>query len=450
LTHSDKARDRSQRAVEMLGSAIDTKITELTESNRQLKRKIFDLYTIFEISRNFNAVLDYEVLVDTFLLTSLGQMGVSSAALYLAAPSDNQALTLVESKGVAHEEWATQTIRTDGEPAAFLLNETRPHATADLKQRFGDVPERLILDIFPGGLAIPLIFQSQLKGILFLGGKVSGIAFASDDMDFLSTLANQFVVAVENARLYQSERQALRDLKEAQRQLVLTERLAAIGELSAKIAHEVNNPLSIISNYLHLCERSLNDPGAAHRHLEVVRQELSRIARIVRQLLDFHRPPKSERVKVQTTEIMDSVLGLVEYQLQKKQISVSRQYDDSPPPVIGSPEQLKQVFLNLIINARDFMPEGGRLTVEIKKADTYVRIAVSDTGPGIAEEHLPRVFEPFFTTKTDGSGTGLGLSVCYGIISEHGGRIEASNLPEGGGCFAITLPAAETDGKDLA
>jgi signal transduction histidine kinase len=289
-----------------------------------------------------------------------------------------------------------------------------------------------------------------LKGILFLGGKVSGVPFAADDMDFLSTLANQFVVAVENARLYESEKQALADLKEAQRQLVLTERLAAIGELSAKIAHEVNNPLSIISNYLHLCERTLNDPDTSRRHLEVVRQELSRIARIVRQLLDFHRPPKSERVEVNVADIMDNVLGLVEYQLQQKQISVSRRYDDLLPPVIGSPEQLKQVFLNLIINARDFMPEGGRLTIEIGKADTNIRIAVSDSGPGIAEEHLPRIFEPFFTTKKDGAGTGLGLSVCYGIVSEHGGRIEAGNLPEGGGCFTVTLPAAAPDGKDIA
>ena len=450
MTQSDKAKDRSQRAVEMLGSAIDLKITELTESNRQLKRKIFDLYTIFEISRNFNAVLDYDVLVDTFLLTSLGQMGVSSAALYLLDAPEAGTLTLAESKGITHEEQATRTIRIDGALALFLLTEARPFTTADLAGRFADRPERVILDMFPGGLVIPLIFSAQLKGLVFLGGKVSGIPFALDDMDFLSTVANQFVVAVENARLFQSEKRALLELKEAQRQLVLTERLAAIGELSAKIAHEVNNPLSIISNYLHLCERSLNDPEASHRHLEVVRQELSRIARIVRQLLDFHRPPKAERVEVQTTEVMDSVLSLVEYQLEKKRIAVSRRYDGSIPAVIGSPEQLKQVFLNLIINARDFMPEGGRLTIEIETADNNVRIAVSDTGPGIAEEHLPRIFEPFFTTKEDGSGTGLGLAVCFGIISEHGGRIEAHNLPEGGSCFTITLPAVDTRGKDPA
>ncbi|MDD4052045.1 MAG: ATP-binding protein, partial [candidate division Zixibacteria bacterium] len=342
-----------------------------------------------------------------------------------------------------------RAIRLEIPSAAFHLNETKPYTTADLGRRFADGPERIVLAAFPGGLAIPLIFQAQLKGILFLGGKVSGIPFATDDMDFLSTLANQFVVAVENARLYESEKRALAELREAQRQLVLTERLAAIGELSAKIAHEVNNPLSIISNYLHLCERTLNDPETSRRHLDVVRQELARIARIVRQLLDFHRPPKSERIEVQTADIMDNVLGLVEYQLQQKHISVSRRYDDSLPPVMGSSEQLKQVFLNLVINARDFTPDGGRLTIEIKKVDTYVRIAVCDSGSGIADEHLPRIFEPFFTTKEDGAGTGLGLSVCYGIVSEHGGRIEASNLPEGGSCFAITLPVAETDGKDL-
>lgn len=441
MKEETKARERSHRAVELLGSAIDFKVDELTESNRQLKRKIFDLYTIFEISRNFNSVLNYETLVDSFILTSLGQVVSSTAALYLLPEEGGDKIVLVKSKGLTHDEVPSEFERT-GRLADYLLAMSKPIKTAELTKRFALTDDSKLLVLFPHGLAIPLIIKSQLKGILFLGGKVSGAEFANDDIEFLSILANQFVVALDNARLYESEKLALDELKNAQKQLVLRERQAAIGELSAKIAHEVNNPLSIISNYLHLCDRTLNDPGKSREYLEVVHQELSRIAGIVRQLLDFHRPIKAEKAPVRVDVIIDEVLGLVERHLAEKKIVLVRKFAEFVPMIDGSPEQLKQVFLNLIINARDFMPEGGQLILEIKDMGKTIEVVFSDTGPGIPEEALPKLFEPFFTTREDNSGTGLGLAVCYGIISEHGGRIDAGNVPEGGARFVITLPVS--------
>lgn len=437
-----KAKERSQRAVELLGSAIDVKISELTQSNRQLKRKIFDLYTIFEISRNFNSVLNYKTLIDSFLLTSLGQVLASSAAVYLPPTGNSPAMSLAQSKGLSREDMVAGQIDRNGRLATYLTAVARPVTVAELGERFADAPEFQPIAAFHDGLVMPLIIKSELRGILVLGGKVSGVGFAADDIEFLSILSNQFIIALENARLYESEKQALQDLTVAQKQLVLSERLAAIGELSAKIAHEINNPLSIISNYLLLCDRTLNDPRQSRDYLGVAREELTRIARIVRQLLDFHRPVKVEKVPIRIKEVVDSVVNLVEWQLVERRISVERLADEPLPVVIGSPEQLKQVFLNLIINARDFMPDGGQIRIEISGDETGVRVSFTDGGKGIPEEHLPRIFEPFFTTKEDGSGTGLGLSVCYGIIADHGGRIEASNAPAGGSRFVITLPAA--------
>lgn len=448
MRREDKARERSQRAVELLGSAIDIKINELTESNRQLKRKIFDLYTIFEISRNFNSVLDYQTLVDSFLLTSLGQVGAASAALYLPRTENPRLLALAVVKGLSDSSGAGGTIPLNSRMATYLTAVARPVTVPNLAERFAESPEFKPLTVFGRGLIIPLIIKSQLKGILALGAKISGVGFTPDDIEFLSILANQFVVALENARLYESERSALRELRIAQKQLVVTERQAAVGELSAKIAHEVNNPLSIISNYLHLCGLALDDKEKARDHLDIARQELSRIARIVRQLLDFHRPQTTERVALNITEIIDDILVLVELQLIEHRIDIERLTDDPLPTVVGSPEQLKQVFLNLVINAKDFMPDGGRLKISITGEDSHVKIRFADTGPGIREEHLPRVFEPFFTTKEDSSGTGLGLSVCYGIIKEHGGRIVAGNGPDGGAYFDIFLPIHSGDGVD--
>jgi signal transduction histidine kinase len=441
LKKDKDAQQRSQRAVELLGSAIDVKMNELTESNRQLKRKIFDLYTIFEISRNINAVLNYRTLVDSFLLTSLGQVGASSAALYLPHESRLNRLTLEASKGLSNEDEALGNVDLKGRLATYLKAMAKPVMVAELSERFAESKDFSFLSVFQNGLIIPLIMQSDLKGLLALGRKVSGVGFAADDIEFLSILANQFIVALENARLYESEKKALKDLRIAQRQLVLTERQAAIGELSAKIAHEVNNPLSIISNYLHLCRRNLEDP-----HLEVARQELSRIARIVRQLLDFHRPRKAEKEPVNVGELIDDILALVEWQLVERKIDIERLADDSLPQIIGSAEQLKQVFLNLVINARDFMPDGGKLKITVSNHDPELKIKFVDTGPGIPKEYLSRIFEPFFTIKEDATGTGLGLSVCFGIIKEHGGTIIAGNDPEGGACFEISLPVKSDDG----
>jgi len=447
LKRESKAKERSQQAVELLGSAIDIKISELTESNRQLKRKIFDLYTIFEISRNINSVLDYETLVDSFLLTSLGQVGASSAALYLPQNGENERLVLAVSKGITDESRVRGEIDLKGSLSDYLQSAAKPLPVSEISERFSDLPEFSLLRLFPNGLVIPLIMQGELKGILILARKVSGVGFTPDDIEFLSIMANQFVVALENARLYESEKKALHDLKIAQQQLVLTERQAAIGELSAKIAHEINNPLSIISNYLHLCGRNLGQPEKAGKHLDVVRQELSRIARIVRQLLDFNRPQKTEKAEIDLRELLDNILNLMEWQLSDKKIEVECRIDDDLPRVIGSAEQLKQVFLNLIINARDFMPDGGKLRIGLTNSDSNLKMTFADTGPGIPEENRQRIFEPFFTTKQDSAGTGLGLSVCFGIVKEHGGQITARN-DSGGACFEIILPAVSDSGEE--
>jgi signal transduction histidine kinase len=441
LKKESKAQERSQRAVELLGSAIDVKISELTEANRQLKRKVFDLYTIFEISRNFSSVLNYKTLVDTFILTALGQIGASSAALYLLPGGQAEAFGVAIAKGLTAEKDSLTEIPAKGRLASYLTIMAKPMTIHDLKEQFADSPELSALAAFGRGLVIPLILKSELKGILVLGAKISGVGFSPDDIEFLSILANQFVVALENARLYESEKNVLNELRIAQKQLVVTERQAAIGELSAKIAHEVNNPLSIISNYLHMCERNLEHPDEARENLDVAHQELARIAKIVRQLLDFHRPQRAEKAPVQVNKVIDDVLALMQWQLAERKIDVEQRIDDRLPLVMGSPEQLKQVFLNLIINARDVMPDGGKLLVDIAGDTTEIKVRISDSGPGIPDEHLSHIFEPFFTTKDSSWGTGLGLAVCFGIVKDHGGRIVAGNGPLGGAVFQITLPA---------
>ncbi|MFQ5500221.1 MAG: sensor histidine kinase, partial [Candidatus Zixiibacteriota bacterium] len=256
---------------------------------------------------------------------------------------------------------------------------------------------------------------------------------------FLSILANQIAVAIENARLYEAEKTASRQLRAAQQQLVHTERLAALGEMSAKVAHEVNNPLGIIKNYIQLLKRKSNDPEQTGEYIDVVGQEIDRIARIVRELLDFYRPVSPSFSQIDLSQVIDDVLLLMERQLRDQSISATRDYSAKLCLVQGSKENLKQVFLNIVINAIDVMPDGGELGINLFTRGDNLVTTIYDTGPGVKPEIIPHIFEPFFTTKEAGHGTGLGLSVCYGIIKKHQGSITYQNRKTGG-CFTIELP----------
>jgi signal transduction histidine kinase len=434
-----KAASTPDVAIQQLQTEIDLKVVQLTESNRQLKRKIFDLYTIFEISRNFNAVLKFQTLLDSFIFTCLGQVGASKGAIFLQRDASSEKLHLVKAKGSGEFPSETTGINPESKLLAYLAGVNRPVPTGDLISDICTSDELEILGDFQSGLAVPLIYQTRLIGLLLLADKISGRKFTMDDIEFLSILANQIAVAIENARLYEGEKMAATQLRNLQQQLVQTERLAALGEMSAKIAHEVNNPLGIIKNYLLLIRRTAEEKPEAIKHVGIVEQEIDRIAGIVRQLLDFHRPKPPVFSRVNLKSLVTDVLELMERPLSSNNIHVETKFPPDLPEVLGARDNLKQVLLNLVINARDAMPEGGRLEICAGTENGMVRITVCDTGPGIAPEIQSRIFDPFFTTKEPGQGTGLGLSVCYGIVKYHNGSISFRNT-EHGGCFEIHLP----------
>ncbi|UCD63180.1 MAG: GAF domain-containing protein [Candidatus Zixiibacteriota bacterium] len=433
------ASEQDSEAVRILKRELQEKITSLTEANRQLKRKIFDLYTIFEISRNFSSVLDYHQLLDTFIYTSMAQVGSSKAAVYLERHPRNGVYVMAEHKGSGDFPEGNLSFASGSTLLEYLTKLNRPCSTGELISDLASSREREILSKFHPGLVVPLIFQSQLGGLLLVTDKMSGQEFTMDDIEFLSILGNKISVAIENTRLYEAEKKASRQLREAQEQLVHSERLAALGEMSAKVAHEINNPLGIIKNYLLLVRKAVRGKEQGLEHVNVLSQEIERIARIVKELLDFHRPRGLEFQKVNAAMVLSDVLLLMERQMESKKIDLVKRFDPGVPQIEASPESLKQVFLNIIINACDVMGEGGRLEVDLTREDDQVSIKFQDSGAGIPPEVVPRIFEPFFTTKQPGKGTGLGLSVCYGIIKQHGGSITYRNTDQGG-CFEIRLP----------
>jgi signal transduction histidine kinase len=423
----------------MTAQELSEKVNELTALNRVHKRKIFDLYTIFEISRNFSSVLNYYMLLDTFLLTSLAQVGASRAAVLHRGSTQSNKMYIVRKRGSGKFPSESLGFSDDSPLAGFLARLNRPITVAEAFTNHPSADEKKILGLFKDGLVVPLIYQSRLSGVLLVADKISNRDYSMDDIEFMSILASQISVAIENARLYESEKSIAQQLRSAQQQLVNSERLAALGEMSAKVAHEINNPLGIIKNYILLLKRTLDQNVQANNYADIVGQEIDRIARIVRELLDFHRPGGLVFEKVQVADVINNVLELMERQLEKCGIHVKRDFDKSIPAIDGAAENLKQVFLNILINACDAMSSGGTLQVNLRREKDQVIATFIDSGPGIRPEVVPHIFEPFYTTKEHGKGTGLGLSVCWGIIRKHNGTITFSNMHPGSS-FEIRIP----------
>jgi PAS domain S-box-containing protein len=229
-------------------------------------------------------------------------------------------------------------------------------------------------------------------------------------------------------------------------QLRISEKMASLGLLAAGVAHEVNTPLTGISSYTQMLLEQADPDDPRTRLLEKIERQTFRAARIVNGLLTLSRPTAadaSERTLVDLNKVIGDVLSLLEHQLEKGSIKIRRELASAPPVVLGYEFKLQQVFLNLLLNARDAMPSGGWLTIATRVEGTDAVAEVSDTGAGIPAEHLARIYDPFFTTKASGQGTGLGLSVTYGIVREHDGTIHCDSAPGQGTRFTLRFRTAE-------
>jgi signal transduction histidine kinase len=233
--------------------------------------------------------------------------------------------------------------------------------------------------------------------------------------------------------------QRVNQLRRLQAQLMQSERMAATGELAAQIAHEINNPLGIIKNYVSIARMLMPEEDSNRENLKIVDQEINRIAGIVRRLLKFAKPGGEDLQNVQINQVLEELLALLRGQLFRRKIEVEMELSDKMPEVNISTDQMRQVFLNLIKNAEDAMSEGGKLMVKTRYRKGRVEVEISDTGCGIPAEDVKNIFEPFFTTKGV-KGTGLGLSVSYGIVKNYSGEINVESVPGAGTSFTIQLP----------
>jgi signal transduction histidine kinase len=290
-------------------------------------------------------------------------------------------------------------------------------------------------------MTVPLWSANVMTGLLTAINKKGSAGFDQHDLRLFTVFSGLAAAALQNASLYRDLHEKMDELKTTQEQLLHSTKMAAIGELSTNIAHEINNPLTTVLGYTTNLLKTPDLPESPRRILGLMEQETLRVRKIIRNLLDFAHQRPSWMRPGDISQLLRDTVALVQGIAGETSIVIHEDYTSASTLVNMDHNEMKQVFINIINNAFQAMPRGGDLRIRLDTSiEGEVLVEFADTGPGIAPEHLDKIFEPFFSTKDAGNGTGLGLSISYRIVRNHGGRIEAESKPGKGAVFRVYLP----------
>lgn len=403
------------------------------EHRKQMEREILqrsrELAALSEITAAVNRSLKFNEVLRAALTGVMDALEADGGAIFLA---DASGLELAVSKGLSE---AFLNTTADLPHEAFAGFEDAPHT--------GDVPAWLAGENLSDFVIVPLIHKATLLGYLVLG--VRGVAaFTDDQTGFVRVNCDRIAVAIENARLMAELRESVEATRVAQAQLVRAARLSAVGELSAGVAHQINNPLTTVIADAQLLTKTLDKAHPAYESAEAIYQAGWRAQRVVQQLLNFARPADEELGPTHINDTIMGALALLGPYLERSGVLLQTALETRLPQLQANGHQLEELWINLLLNARDAVSQANPGVIEIRSqlsddSETIV-VSLSDNGAGIPADALDSVFEPFFTTRRDSGGTGLGLSVCMTIAQQHGGYIRASNRPGGGAQFTVYLP----------
>jgi signal transduction histidine kinase len=393
--------------------------------------------TLSRFSKALVTILDLQSLSTKIIETVTQTMGVEKASLFYL-DEEKAGYHLLESKNVIFRP--SPLILPTGDPLVHHLGKRgeiiirEELAKASNIPELADVLERLTL--LEAEVSIPLISKGQLIGMINLSHKFDRDVYSQEDLALLGTLANQTAIALENARLYEG-------LKRSKSYIRRADRLASLGTLTAGLAHEIRNPLVAIKTLTQLLPERFEDEEFRNHFLHIASDEVDRISSLVNELLEFARPsdPKFDLESINT--ILDGMVLLVSTEAKKKQIRTLKQYDQELPLVTVDREQIKQVFLNILLNAIEATPPCGTILVKTRSfvkpaGEPLAQIEITDSGCGIPTQYLEDIFTPFFTTKSKGSG--LGLAICNQIVQDHRGYIDVVSQVNQGASFLINLP----------
>ena len=484
----------SQKKQEEMATLLKRSKDELEDKNVVITQKINELKTLDRIGRAMTSTMDLDRILSIILEGVSKDLNFDRAIICLV----NEKEGVIEGRqaiGVARELLPGLRIPLADEqnPIVKTIRDGRPYIIARVSEggmrleepvswqgrRLGSVPEGSEAkvnvrctseggatlsqkgsygEIFAGlegrvnALAsVPLVAKEKVNGVLLVDNLHSGRAIEEEDLRSLVTFTNQAGLAIENARLYDTEKRfseelqrqvelAKKELREAQAQIIHSERLAAIGEMSVIVAHEVRNPMSSIRSCAQRIHKAVEEGEPNKKYTNYIMQEVDRLERIVKDMLTVTRQPKPNLVEEDVNRVIEEILLHMDDEIRKSGAVLIEELDQNLPPIPVDPALLKQVILNMVNNALFFMQdrEKKELKIATGRDKRFIQIIISDTGPGIPVQNRRRIFEPFFSTKPQ--GTGLGLAICQRIVVAHKGKIELESELDKGTTFIVSLP----------
>jgi signal transduction histidine kinase/ActR/RegA family two-component response regulator len=451
------ARDGASELNEMarIADAFNTTLSDLKEHAKELENLVNKLSTLSELTELVARIPDIREVLQVILQRTMATVNARIGSIMIM-DDENQVLRIAAAEGL-DESVIQETAIPLGEGIAGTVAQTgNPLLVEDMEndERFQRVNNpKYDSSSF---ICMPLRAHWRILGVLNLSRKADRGQFAESDMKFLTTLLGHIGFALENAKLLQEAKESslrLQDaleqqserLDQARQQIIRSDKLSALGQLIAGVAHELNNPLTAIIGRAQIMLGEVEGEKAL-KDLEQIAKQGQRAAKIVQNLLSFARQASPEKRLCDIHEILQKVLEMLEYDFRVNDIEVKTDLDSNLPRTMVDSNQIQQVFVNIVNNAHQAMKEeehAGRLTVRTRRVEDRLTVEFSDTGPGIDADHAGHIFEPFFTTKPESQGTGLGLSISYGIVKAHGGHIEVRSGEGEGVTFVIELPIIE-------
>ncbi len=443
---------------------------ELADKIHERDRKATQITLINDITRAINTELDLQQTFRTMTSEIKKLVAYDRISICLTESGTNRAeFTYVEPEGRAflpkenHIDLDNTNIGRAIETGDIIIKEDISlDKTAKEEVSLADEGMRSLI-------VIPLVSKNRIIGTLNLASK-SPSAYKREEKELLLQISESLAVAIEHSRLYtrisrfaeeleDRIQERTRELERAQMKLLQAEKFSAAGQLAANVAHEINNPLQIIKNYLLVITKQIQKAQSQNpsfplptEGLKVINEELDRIANIIKSLLDFYRKPEKKYAPVNINSQITTILHLMKEGFEKHNIKIVLNLDDNLPRTLSSPDLIRQVLVNILRNAEDAMEKKGTLTISTRltsgedQEQSRIIVEIKDTGCGIKPEHMDKIFDPFFTTKTaEKGGTGLGLSVSYGIMHTLSGDIDIKSIYKKGTTVTLEFPLEQTE-----
>ena len=424
-----ESRERYIKALEATIEALRQENKQSSTTTLEMRSSFDELVAMQQLSSVISTGVDKELILSMLIELTRKVIPVLECNIFLFNDTANKFQPLSRTGSAKlHAEVQEQL---EAGIADWVLSEKKTVIIPDLKHLSDNGSSK-------NYVIVPLIMRNKAIGLYVIHTEKPQQEFSNQDIQLLTVLANQAAAGVENWRTYEQLARMNDELKASQAQMIQAAKLAAIGELAANIVHEIKNPVQVLMMGVELQQAGRSLPNWP----EMVTTQVKRLSVIINRLMNFARAttddPKMDPISV--NKAVQDIVAIVQHEYYTSGIEIALTLAEGLRPVRGNETYLQQVLLNLLINAKDAMPEGGTISIVTDAMPAHVRVRVSDQGVGIEECLLEKIFVPFFTTKGEGKGTGLGLSICQKIVSQFGGEIAVESKLGKGTTFTILLP----------